>query len=147
MKEIFVLVLTVLNIYFLFKVPGEHKNHNLAVRSKELLTQYEAIEKMQKEIPDLTRLTELIAELPNLVRSHGLKLSSIKYEPLANVAGAYKRLTISLPLEGSYINLRRFIFSLETKSWTAIEKLTLRKGNKANEVSAELQLASYIREN
>lgn len=146
-KLLLFVLLVAFNILLLFQIPNKYKNYNITIRSIELLKQYETIEKIQKEIPTPNRLTELVAELPSLIRKHGLKLSSIRYEPLTNVAGHYLRLTINLPLEGSYLNLRQFIFSLERKSWLAIESLTLKKGKGTDEVSASLQLATYIRGN
>jgi Tfp pilus assembly protein PilO len=105
----------------------------------------EALPAWREKIPTARQVAQLSAELPDLARRHGLQLPAIRYEPSQALGGAYQRLGFACSVSGPYAQVRRFIYTLETRpDWLAIERLALRQGA-ADQVVADLQLAAYLR--
>lgn len=99
-------------------------------------------------LPRHQEITGLIRELPKMAKKTGVKVSGVKYQPFVKEEG-YNRLSFSLPVEGRYSNIRRFIYEIETmRKIIWIERLAIKSSSSTSEeLSIQLTMATYFGEN
>lgn len=103
------------------------------------------LEKFDLVLPRHEEITRLIQELPVMAEKTGVKVSGVKYQPFIKDEG-YNRLSFSMPVEGKYSNIRRFIYEIETmRKIIWIERLTIRTlYSTRDELSIQLTMSTYF---
>ncbi|MFH1288474.1 MAG: type 4a pilus biogenesis protein PilO [bacterium] len=96
-------------------------------------------------LPRQEAITKLIRELPGMAERNGVKVNGVKYQPFVKDEG-YNRLSFSLPVEGKYSNIRRFIYEIETmRKIIWIERLAIRASYPTREeLSIQLTMSTYF---
>lgn len=98
-----------------------------------------------RKLPSEGGMTEIIKKLHVLARKAGLSIRSAKYSPSREKEKELRRLTISLPLVGSYKSIRKFIYYLEEMPYLmSIDDLSL-SSNERETVSLSLNVSIYFR--
>lgn len=127
----------------LFEVRKRIKNEKYI---KENLSKIKSdLEKFDLILPRHEEITRLIRELPVMAKKTGVKVSGVKYQPFVKDEG-YNRLYFSLPVEGGYSNIRRFIYEIETmRKIIWIERLAIRTSySMRKELSIQLTMSTYF---
>ncbi|MDD5772851.1 MAG: type 4a pilus biogenesis protein PilO [bacterium] len=103
------------------------------------------LDKFDLILPRHEEITRLIQELPNIAEKTGVKVSGVKYQPFVKDEG-YNRLSFSLPVEGKYSNIRKFIYELETmRKIIWIERLAIRTSYSVREeLTIQLTMSTYF---
>lgn len=103
------------------------------------------LKKFDLILPRHEEITRLIQELPAIAEKNGVKVSGVKYQPFVKDED-YNRLSFSLPVEGQYSNIRRFIYEIETmRKIIWIERLAIRTSySMRDELSIQLTMSTYF---
>ena len=130
-------------IWPVVQLPREQAKVTEAVDYLARLEMVGPLAKKQIQLPTVAKATALVQQLPALIRDHHLGRTGISYilDPKEN---AYQRLRFTLSLEGTYADLRHFLYVIETSpQMLIIEQLSLRKSGHA-QVLAEVILTTNI---
>ncbi|MEW6089105.1 MAG: type 4a pilus biogenesis protein PilO [bacterium] len=102
------------------------------------------LQKFDLILPRYEEITRLIRELPNIAEKTGVKVSGVKYQLIKDEG--YNRLSFSLPVEGSYSEIRRFIYEIETmRKVIWIERLAIKTSySMREELSIQLTMSTYF---
>lgn len=150
-NKLFIFLIFVVSIANLILFLLNSKNNKLAIKyavdleiskyAKDIIDFYNIIPK-EKEI------IKLVSELPNLAKASNLKISSIRYEPFRKESkSSFKKLSFSIPVDGSYADIREFIYRIENlRKLIRIESISLRKEREEPAiVGVELYVSTYFR--
>ncbi|MEK6645877.1 MAG: type 4a pilus biogenesis protein PilO [Candidatus Firestonebacteria bacterium] len=99
-------------------------------------------------IPKEKEMIRLVSELPNLAKNSNLKISSIKYQPFKKEEqSSFKKLSFSIPVEGNYNNIRKFVYKIENlRKLIKIESISLKKEKEGSDIiGVELYVSTYFR--
>ncbi len=125
------------------QLPREQRHVEKAIDYLARLEMAGPLTKKQIQLPTVAKATALVQQLPALIREHHLGRTGISYI-LDEKAGAFQRLRFTLSLEGTYADLRRFLFAIETNpQMLIIDQLSLRKSGHA-QMMAEVILTTNI---
>ena len=104
------------------------------------------VEIFKKRLPDRDGLTDVLDEVFKTARSNGLKIPSGDYGPETVKETAISRYTITLPVEGRYPQIKRFIYDIETMKYPlAIEEITLSRGKgAAGVIGLKIKMSAYF---
>lgn len=143
---IFVVSIANLILFFL-----NSENNKLAIKyavDLEISKYVKDIIDFYNIIPKEKEIIKLVSELPNLAKASNLKISSIRYEPFRKESkSSFKKLSFSIPVDGSYADIREFIYRIENlRKLIRIESISLRKEREEPAiVGVELYVSTYFR--
>ncbi|MGH9257997.1 MAG: GspMb/PilO family protein [Vicinamibacterales bacterium] len=112
--------------------------------SAELTTFYSEV--LPQDLAGARRLTYL--RLAQLARESDLEYRRATYAPVAESGSTLTRLQIQMVLEGTYANMRAFIYQLETSpEFVVIDNVQLAEGaNGTGSLVVTLDLSTYYRD-
>lgn len=143
-----IFVISFLDLIFIF---SNLKNNKLAVKyavDLEISKHTKNIVDFYNIIPKEKEIIKLVSELPNLAKASNLKISSIRYEPFRKEKqSSFKKLSFSIPVEGSYASIRECIYRIENlRKLIKIESISLKKEREDPAiVGVELYVSTYFR--
>jgi hypothetical protein len=153
--------------FFLFVQPTiraqraseEHQPFRALGVRREVVESHEAfLAAVQQAVGDLTslrdeilatrnqRLVEVHAEIARLCDQFGIDLETVGYEHELLLDEGLDRMGMSVPLEGSYASLRKFLQAAETSDkFLIVERVSLAKGKEGGQkLSLNIHLATYF---
>ena len=96
------------------------------------------------QIPPKEQVTHLIAKLPTMAKQSQVIIEEVRYQPFTSVNQDYQLLEFTMPVVGSYANIREFIYQLEKMpTRLAIDELSLKQHKQKGMLSLELSLSSF----
>lgn len=109
----------------------------------------EQAEAYREQLPERNRLVRVSDELARLADRLALKIPAVTYQPEAIKDADLLRVRLSMAVDGSYGQLRRFLHELEKRRpYLVVERMGLaeqRGQAQASQVSMQLTLAGYFR--
>ena len=110
--------------------------------SAELTTFYSEV--LPRDLTGARRLTYL--RLAQLARESDLEYRRATYAPVVERDSTLTRLQIQMVLEGTYANMRAFIYQLETSpEFVVIDNVQLAEGANGGSLVVTLDLSTYYR--
>jgi Tfp pilus assembly protein PilO len=110
--------------------------------SAELATFYSEV--LPQDLTGARRLTYL--RLAQLARESDLEYRRATYAPVVESGSTLTRLQIQMVLEGTYADMRAFIYQLETSpEFVVIDNVQLAEGAEGGSLVVTLDLATYYR--
>ncbi len=93
-----------------------------------------------------SELTSVLDEVFKDARRSGLKIRSADYKPVTIKDTEISRYLFSFPVEGSYRQIRRFIYDIEnSKQMLVVEGITMQSSKKAaGSIGVEIELSIYF---
>ncbi len=147
----FSLSLIAANVIFGFRVIGAHRTELASL--EERLSALRpgkagpgaAISSFKKGLPDSNELTGILKEVLESARRNSLKVPAGSYSPETVKDTDISRYTISLPVEGRYPQIKRFIYEIESsKRHVVIEEITLASGRaEEGTIGLKIKLSAY----
>ncbi|MBI5492849.1 MAG: type 4a pilus biogenesis protein PilO [Deltaproteobacteria bacterium] len=106
-----------------------------------------SVDSFKKGLPDANELTGILKEVLESARRNDLKAPAGSYSPEAVKDTDISRYTISLPVEGRYQQIKRFIYEIESsKRPVVIEEITLASGRgEDGAIGLNIRLSAYYR--
>ena len=103
------------------------------------------LDRFDSILPRHKEITRLIQELSKIAEKTGVKVSGVRYQPFVKDE-SYNRLSFSMPVEGKYSSIRRFIYEIETmRKIIWIEQLVIRTSYSIREeLSIQLTMSTYF---
>jgi len=101
----------------------------------------------KEKLPAAGKLTRVITEVFSVARRNGLNIPAGDYSSETTKESDISRYTISLPVEGRYPQIKRFIYEMENMRYmVAIEDITMTSG-KASEgvIALKFRMSVYYR--
>jgi Tfp pilus assembly protein PilO len=126
---------------------GEFKNATGTLTGKdravkELDTFYSSV--LAQDLTGARRLT--FSRLARLASDSNLDFERRKYEPVIERGSNLTRLKVTMDLEGSYADIRDFIYQIESSpEFVVIDDVTLADSAVADALRLTLQLSTYFR--
>ena len=92
------------------------------------------------------RLVDVQAELADLCERFGIDLDTVSYNQELLASEGLDRMGMTVPLEGNYTNLRKFLQATETSDkFLIVERVSLAKGKEGGRsLSLNINLATYF---
>ena len=110
--------------------------------SAELATFYTDV--LPHDLPGARRLTYL--RLAQLARESGLEYRRATYSPVVESNSTLTRLQIQIVLQGTYPDMRAFIYQLETsREFVVIDNVQLAEGGNSGSLVVTLDLSTYYK--
>ena len=110
--------------------------------STELTTFYNEV--LPRDLTGARRLTYL--RLAQLARESDLEYRRATYAPVVESGSTLTRLQIQMVLEGTYADMRAFIYQLETSAeFVVIDNVQLAEGAEGGSLVVTLDLSTYYR--
>lgn len=86
----------------------------------------EDVERFKKRLPQEKKLTRILGGIFSVAKKNGLVVPTGEYEALTSKETDISRYTITIPVEGRYSQIKKFIYDVETLRYPlAIEDVTL----------------------
>jgi Tfp pilus assembly protein PilO len=115
----------------------------------------EAVQRAQQDLQSLDRevlatrndrLVDVQEELARLCDSFGIPLDSVSSDSDLLLDEGLDRFSMSVPLEGNYANLRKFLQAVEeSDKFLVVERVSLAKGKEGgSSLSLSISLATYF---
>jgi len=119
-----------------------------AVRSPEI----EGASRISKELKGIPRwedFTRVMGEVYNKAERLNLLIESASYQPFPVKDSGFVQVTVTMPVTGSYADIKRFVYDLETSPRLfIIENLSLGSGKGGEgDISLKLILAAHFNTN
>lgn len=105
------------------------------------------IEKFREELPTEGELTSILSEVFEAAGRNGIKIPSGAYSPALSGQGRASQYVFTLPVEGRYADLKKFLYELESNPRPlVVEEVTL-SDSRAGESSIGLgiKISVYYR--
>jgi Tfp pilus assembly protein PilO len=99
-----------------------------------------AISDFEKTLPDGKGLARVISSLFTAARASGLTVTSGDYRPETAREADISRYTVQFPVEGSYSQIKRFIYSLENIAASAVIEEIVLSRSRAAEGTIEVRI-------
>ena len=105
------------------------------------------LDEFKSLLPRRSQYTETIMRVYAMARDDGMTSSSFGAEEKAvRQAGGLSRLDFSLPVTGSYRQVRKFIYDIETSSlFLNVDNLGLSSRGASDAISLTIGLSTYVR--
>ena len=142
---IVIAILLILNVIFIYiNLSGESEIEPLIEQtvSNSKSGIYEGI---RTSIFTEAELAELADKLPNLANSINVRLPGVNYFMTRNESGNINKYELTFTVDGSYENIRGFIYKIETyPKYMRIDSLTLNKANgDGSNISIAMKVSLY----
>lgn len=128
------------------KVRGLHAQGEALEAQIETLAE---AEEFRQEFPERNQIVRVGGELKQIAATLALKMPSIAYQPDPRKDADLLRVKLTLSVEGTYEQVRRFLYELEKRrQFLVVEQmgLTEQKGQaSASQVAMQLGLSGYFR--
>jgi len=127
----------------LARARAEHEQASgVLTGSTELTTFYSEV--LPRDLTGARRLTYL--RLAQLARESDLEYRRATYAPVVESGSTLTRLQIQMVLEGTYADMRAFIYQLETSpEFVVIDNVQLAEGAEGGSLVVTLDLSTYYR--
>jgi len=105
------------------------------------------LQRFKELLPRRSEYTQTIMKVYRMAKDDGMKSTSFGTEKKAVAqAGDLEQLSFSMPVTGSYPEVRKFVYDVETsKLFLNIESLGLSSGGDSSEISLTIGLSTYVR--
>jgi Tfp pilus assembly protein PilO len=111
-----------------------------------MLAALREVEEFAQGYPPQADLVSLVGRLTTGARALALEVPSVSYHPEAVKETDLTKVTLSMGVQGSYGNIRRYLYELEgLRRQLVIERLAIREAKGAAALDLQLQLALYVR--
>ncbi len=116
-------------------------------QSKEgTLTALREVDEFAQGYPPRAELVSLVGRLTKEARDLALQVPSVSYRPEALKDADLTRVTLTMGVQGSYGNIRRYLYELEGMGrQLLIERLSLRDSKGTAALDVQLQVSLYVR--
>ena len=99
-----------------------------------------------ERLPDARHAPEIASRLHGHAQNAGLRLERGEYRPLADASGKMERYQIVLPVEGTYPQMRQFLFAaLLDMPGLALDGINFRRQGDGARLQAELRFTAFLR--
>jgi Tfp pilus assembly protein PilO len=118
-------------------------------RSEAMRANAKEAERFTREVlkPREATLLPVLAEIHKAAREEGLGLGREDYDRSANKESGFTRLTIRLPVSGSYRQLVAFLGRLEhAEQFLVVDEVSLRGRSERGTADLDVVLSTYFRE-
>jgi len=105
------------------------------------------IKEFREELPDGDELASILNEVFDSAGRNGIRIPSGSYNPAPSKDGRASRYVFTLPVEGRYADLKRFLYELESSARPLmVEDITL-TGSRAGEsgIGLGIRMSVYYR--
>ncbi len=117
-----------------------------AQSSEGTLTALREVEEFAQGYPPQADLVSLVGRLTKGARALALQVPSVSYRPETVKETDLTKVTLTMGVQGSYGNIRRYLYELEgLRRQLVIERLSIRDTKGTAELDIQLQLALYVR--
>lgn len=137
-----------INIALMAVITEKNKKIIESIQRVSVIPYIENIEKFGNSLKSERDADRLIVDLPEMANKCNVKVPVRKFEPFKSEYGIYKKLVFSIPVEGRYDDIRKFIYKIETLSrFIRIESLSLKKsGLESPDINIDIKAGAYYRE-
>lgn len=98
----------------------------------------------KKTLPDKLGLTKVIDKVLASARANGVKISEGNYAPETIKDAEFSRYSISLPVEGNYPGIKRFIYELESMTdLIIVEEVSLSGSKGSGAIGLNIRISAY----
>jgi Tfp pilus assembly protein PilO len=111
-------------------------------------TTLQELSNFQEKIPLLDDMPKILSSISKISTNNGLDIPSVDYRPVRVEDIGLLRLSFTLSLEGSYKQLRTFIYELEKTPylWSITDINLNRVKKEESEVKLQIGISIYFRE-
>ncbi|MBI5454126.1 MAG: type 4a pilus biogenesis protein PilO [Deltaproteobacteria bacterium] len=98
----------------------------------------------KKTLPDKLGLTKVIDKVLASARANGIKIHEGNYAPETIKDAEFSRYSISLPVEGNYPGIKRFIYELESmRDLIIVEEVSLSGAKGSGSIGLNIRISAY----
>ncbi len=106
----------------------------------------EQLDSFKKMLPAKSDYTGIIKDIFKMAREDGVESNSISVEKRQVAHGDIDQIVFSMPVSGSYRNVRKLIYDMENSSlFLTIDRLGFNGSRKTGDISVTLGLSAYVR--
>lgn len=103
------------------------------------------VETFKARIPDHKGLTIVLDDIFGAATRNGLKIPTGDYNPMTVKETDISKYTIKFPVEGTYSQVKRFIYDFEALAHIlAVEEITFSSGKGAGTIALKIKVATYF---
>ncbi len=104
------------------------------------------LESFKKMLPAKSDYTVIIKDIFKMAREDGVDSNSISVEKRQVAHGDIDQIVFSMPVSGSYRDVRKLIYDMENSSlFFTIDQLGFNGSSKTGDISVTLGLSTYVR--
>jgi hypothetical protein len=103
------------------------------------------VENFEARLPDRKGLTGVINDIFNAARRNGLKIPTGDYSPKTVKETDISKYTIRFPVEGTYPQIKRFIYDIEAMDHLlAVEEIAFSSSKGARTIGLKITISTYF---
>lgn len=125
--------------------------------NQELQTRLEKLQQAQKDInemyakvfvPKKKGATDIRLELESLIRNNQIQRTDVNHSNTAMPDFKLQQYSLSVPVEGTYVNIRRFINDIErSQHFLILDRVDLASEKKGDVLTLDFSLSTYLVDN
>ncbi len=103
------------------------------------------VETFKARIPDHKGLTEVLNDIFRAARKNALQIPTGDYDPITVKETDISKYTIKFPVEGTYRQIKRFIYDIEVLPHIlAVEEITFSSGKGEGTIALNIKVSTYF---